>query len=645
MMISYRCFTFAFLSLSLLTISVYPQQLKDSVKVYHLIRIATEKAAAGQKDSADIYFRKSGKLAKQIKFDNGFLKYTGDYTNFLYRELKYKEGLKIANEQLQKSIEIGNSRAEANAYNNIGLLYYSLSKMTKAAEYYVKALRVAEKTNDLFNQRKFNSNLASVFIDLKDYKKGGFYATQGYDIATKLKDSSAMGRSLVNLIVAKVFENQLEKAEHHSATLLSIAKNTGDIDLLLTGYINLGDIYHSQQKFEESIKVLKLAELKLDGAPAGYDTYVYQGLANANKSLGNYKSANHYFEKCISNAAETMVMADLKQVYLLGSELKAQSKNFELALEFRKKYEKLNDSLISKSNHEIIQDIETKYQTTVKEQQLTKQKLQIANHTNELNSKNNLILITSLVILFLLALGVITFIIYRQKAKATAMQQEVKLLAALLAGEERERNRTAKELHDAVASTLSAAKMQLNRIDGTDSSECLTSKEKTLALIDAATREVRSISHNMAPNVLLEEGLTYAIENFCHKASGSNLQITPYIFGDTSLLDAEYALLIYRIIQEAVNNVIKHANASEALVQLTATDTHLDITIEDNGKGFDINSTKKNGLGISNLVNRIQLLNGSHEISSTINEGTSIYINIPLDDKLKNTTQMPLVLS
>ncbi|MDQ8003461.1 MAG: histidine kinase [Pedobacter sp.] len=643
-MISHRSFTIAFLLIAF-TISVYPQQLKDSVKVYQLIQIATEKAGAGQKDSADIYFRQSGKLAKEIKFDNGFLKYTGDYTNFLYRELKYKEGLKIAEEQLQKSIEIGNKRTEANAYNNIGLLYYSLSMMTKAAEYYVKALKIAEKTNDLFNQRKFNSNLASVFIDLKDYKKGSFYAKQGYDIATKLKDTSAMGRSLVNLIVAEVFENQLEKARQHSVTLLAIANKTADVDLLLTGYINLGDIYHRQHKFSESIETLKLAELKLERADPGYDTYVYQGLANAHKSLGNYGPANHYFEKCVSNAADIMVMADLKQVYLLGAELKEQGKSFELALAYRKKYEKLNDSLISKTNHEIIQEIETKYQTTVKEQQLTKQKLQIANHTNEINSKNNLILITSIVILFLLAIGAIAFIVDKQKTKAMTMQQEVKLLAALLAGEERERNRTAKELHDAVASTLSAAKMQLNRISETNNTECTASKEKTLALIDAAAREVRSISHNMAPNILLEEGLTHAIESFCHKASSSNLQITTYFFGDTTSLDAEYALIIYRIVQEAVNNIIKHANASEALVQLNVSDMQLDITIEDNGKGFDVNGIKKNGLGISNLINRIQLLNGSHEISSTINEGTNIYINIPLGTSVKRATQKSLVPS
>ncbi len=609
----------------------YSQQPGDSARVYQLIETANKKVAAGEKDSADLYFKQSGALAKAIKFDNGFIRYTGDYTNFLYRELRYAEGLKIAEEQLQKSIETGNKNAEANAYNNIGLLYYAMSMMTKAADYYIKALKGSEQSNDLYNQRKYHTNLASLFIDIRDYKKGHYYAQKGYEIAGLLNDSSSIARSLTNLIVVEVLMERLEEAKAHSLQLIDICEKKQYQDLIVVGYINLGDIYIRQKQYDNSIEVLQSAESKLQYAPPGYDAYVYHGLANAFKELKKYTIANRYFEKCMLNAAETMPLADLKAVYLLGAELKEITTHYKEALDFRKKYQHVTDSLANETSQQTIQEVEARYQTSVKERQITEQQLAIANHNNEITRKNNLILIALLVILLLLASGIILFITYRQKNRAMTMQQEVRLLEALLEGEERERNRTAKELHDAVASTLSAAKMQVNKINGFSNLEYAESKEKTLALINAAVREVRNISHNMAPNILLEEGLAYAIESFCNKASNNNLHISTYFIGGIPGLDAQYALLIYRIIQEAVNNIIKHASASEAVVQLTASDGQLDITIEDDGKGFDVNAVRKNGIGISNLFHRVKLLDGACEINSRIGEGTSIYINIPLD--------------
>lgn len=614
----------------------------DTNQVYKLIDKAHKKIELGQKDSAEYYFKQAGSFAKNINFTNGFLKYTGDYTNFLYKELRYKDGLKIAEQQLEKSRSVGNTKTLANAYNNIGLLYYSMSEMTKAANFYIRALKTSEKSNDLYNQRKYNTNLASLFIDIKDYNKGLYYAKNGYKIAVKLKDSTSIARSLTNLIVVEVFKEQFEQAKAHSLQLIKICEKNQYFDLLAIGYINLGDIYHRQQQYNNAIKTLLLAEAKLKYAPLGYDAYVYHGLANAFKELKNYNKASSYFEKCMINAEEAMPLADLKAVYLLGAELKEQTNSLKQALAFRKKFEKANDSLSSQTNHQIITEIETKYQTSLKEQKITEQKLQIANNKNELSKKNNLILIAVFIIFVLSTAAIIGFILNKQRNRALVMQQEVKLLAALLAGEERERTRTAKDLHDAVASTLSAAKIQISHQSGLSTPYIEHSREKAVDLIEAALKEVRNISHNLAPNMVLDEGLAYATANFCHKVSTESLQINSYFIGNIPNLEPEKSLIIYRIIQEAINNVIKHANASEALVQLIVNDGQLDITIEDNGKGFEPKKVKKNGIGIANLTNRIQLLNGTYEISSSPNEGTTLYINIPLKSVLDETTHRPV---
>ncbi|WP_293301252.1 tetratricopeptide repeat protein [Pedobacter sp. UBA4863] len=618
---------------------------KDTAQVYVLLQKAKDMAVLNKKDSAEVYFEKSGALAQKLNFDNGFLQYTGDYTNFLYTELRYKEALKIAEKQLKKSLTIGNKKTLANAYNNIGLLYYNMSMMTKAVEYYMNALKISESSKDLFNQRKYNSNLASLFIDIKDYKKGYKYALKGYQIAMQLKDSTTIARSLANLVVVEVHLQKYQEAIVHSKKLIEISKKNEDHDTMTTGLINLGDIYNRQGKYEQSMQVLKLAENNLKNASPGYDAYVYHSLASSARALGNYTLANTYFEKTIINAAQVMPLADLKGVYLLGSELKETSKDFKNALKFSQLHQKINDSLEDISNRQAIHDAETKYQTSVKERKIAEQHLEIAKHNNEINKKNNVILLTSLIILVLVAFGTIIFISYRQKNRALLMEQEVKLLEALLAGEERERQRTARELHDAVASTLSAAKLQLHLFHQFGVQNFDENKTKTLALIDTAVKEIRNISHNMAPNHLLEEGLFYATENFCNSVSNNQLQITSYFIGELPKLNAEHALLIYRVVQEAVNNIIKHAQATEAVVQLTTTSTHLDITIEDNGRGFEIDKIDNKGIGISNLNNRIKLLNGSFELQSRIGEGTNIYINIPLQLITRLTTDNYLTFS
>ena len=620
----------AFLLTNLCVFAQKDKSLADTTQVYNLLESAVKHNKAGLKDSAEYYFKQAGLLAEKLKFNNGYLKYTGDYTNFLYQELRYTDGIVIANKQLEKSIEVKNIKAEANSYNNLALLNYSMSNMTTAANYYVQALELSKRTKDLFNQRKYNTNLASLFIDIKDYNKGFHYALNGYNIALKLKDSVSIARSLTNLIVVEVFKNKLDDAQKHAAELISIATKNQYIDLLPIGYINLGDIYYRQKKYAQSVEILHKTEVMLPEAPPGYDAYVYHGLANAYKALGNLALSDEYFERCMRNAKETMPLVDLKSVYLLGADLHEATGEYKQALEYRKQYQQVSDSLANQTNHQTIQDIETKYQTSLKEQEITEQKLLLANNQNELSRKNNFILVTSLIILFMLAFVLISIIINRQRNRDQLMNQELKVLEALLQGEERERTRTAKELHDAVASTLSAAKIQINNMKELELNELEPARDKALDLIDTAVKEVRNISHNMAPNVLLDEGLTYAIENFCNKVSNDKLQISSYFFGDVPTLSIEYELVIYRIVQEAVNNIIKHADATEALVQLVGHADGLQITIEDNGKGFDTTGVKKNGIGLSNLFNRIQLLAGSYEIQSNADSGTSIDIHIPM---------------
>jgi len=200
------------------------------------------------------------------------------------------------------------------------------------------------------------------------------------------------------------------------------------------------------------------------------------------------------------------------------------------------------------------------------------------------------------------------------------------LLEAQLNGEETERARTARELHDGVASVLSAAKISILNA-------AVTGREKKALpeigeLIEVAVREIRSISHNLAPEFLLREGLACAVESFCQRVKGGELSIDFYLIGDIPRFERSVELTLYRIVQEAVTNIIKHSGATEGIVQLEGNGNMLRITVEDNGIGFNKNTLSGKGLGLSGLTCRVSKVGGTIEIRSSPGNGTTIYIEI-----------------
>jgi two-component system NarL family sensor kinase len=205
---------------------------------------------------------------------------------------------------------------------------------------------------------------------------------------------------------------------------------------------------------------------------------------------------------------------------------------------------------------------------------------------------------------------------------------------AVLDAEEKERKRIAGDLHDGVGQLFSVVRMNLSGLLeraklGNESDKILA--EKTLALVDESCKEVRSISHQMMPNVLLKSGLADAIKNFIDKIDKETLKIHLQTFGLKNRLESNVETVLYRVIQETVNNVIKHAEATELDIQLVKEDESITATIEDNGKGFNTLQLKGlEGLGLKNIRTRVEYLKGTVDFDSSIGRGTVVSVWIPL---------------
>jgi two-component system, NarL family, sensor kinase len=262
----------------------------------------------------------------------------------------------------------------------------------------------------------------------------------------------------------------------------------------------------------------------------------------------------------------------------------------------------------------------------------------------ELTIREKILIIQTLagILLTLLIVGFLLLRNYRQKQKLQEQQiqklEAEKLLSAteaVLKGEEQERSRLAKDLHDGLGGLLSGIKYSFQNMKGNliltpDNAQVF---ERSLDMLDSSIQEMRRVAHNLMPETLFKFGLDTALKDFCSDINSSGvLQVNYQSFGMENFIpDQTVSISVYRVIQELVNNIIKHAEAGFVLVQITRSENMLLIDVEDNGKGFDAEMTENRpGMGWKNIRSRIEYLQGTIDLKSQPGNGASIHIEIKL---------------
>lgn len=196
------------------------------------------------------------------------------------------------------------------------------------------------------------------------------------------------------------------------------------------------------------------------------------------------------------------------------------------------------------------------------------------------------------------------------------IKHQKELLEKSVITQEKERKRIASELHDGVISKLNTIFMMLS----TGANEAV---ETSANMLSESIQLTRKISHDLTPPMLEETDLQELISGFLHPLQNSyQIKFNKFIYNTNELM-VEPKLQIFRIFQESVNNIMKHAEASQIIVDLKQTKNYLLLKVTDNGRGFDLEK-QKNGLGLNNMLIRTQFLNGSYKAKSGINKGTSL---------------------
>ena len=575
----------------------------------------------------------------------------------------YEEAVSFLFKSLDIKEKLGIKEGLASNYNNIGRQLYNLKNYEEAVKYYDKSAAFSKEMGDDRTYGITLVNTANVLISQKNYIEGEKRLLAAIESFEKIKFQRGVQTCYNNLGAIFLRDEKYQKGIDYLKKALSIAnqnQNKQGVPLILH---NIGYGYRGLKNYEESLKWYEEAEkIATDFSADTYTfTEIYKYRAVLDSTRGKFESAYLYkskyqklYEKMLNDKSITAVN-ELKTKYetqkkeneiLNLSKQNTQKNLLIVAQKFELSDSKLKtakDSLLLLSQNEEI--LQGKLDASVKEEKINslskialQKEVSLQKEKLAVQAKNTTILLLSggSLFLFLIGFGLFRKKQLEQKALLLAEQHKQRelLTKAVIEAEETERKRIAADLHDGVGQLFSAVKMNLNglldRIE-INKEEDKFLAEKTMALVDESCKEVRVISHKMMPNFLLKSGIAADIKSFIEKIDENTLKISFESVGFKEQLEFNEEIILYRVIQELINNVIKHSKANELKILLEKNKEQILVKISDNGIGFNYEKAlEKGGLGLKNMLVRIEYLKGKVQYSSNIPNGTSVQIQIPI---------------
>lgn len=450
------------------------------------------------------------------------------------------------------------------------------------------------------------TGLATIAHEIDNMDQSLFYLDKAEALAKKYKDSSRLLSITTNKATAYLKRAQYDSARNAAAVALRLSRASGDIRNI--GYnantIAISLLYQSKPKAALPYSRMAMdATHKTTGTVNGYYILGYNYI-----ELGEYQKATDLLIAGIRYAENSGKTLDLPNAYGQLSRAYDGLGNYKKAYEYRLKYSQIQDSMRGKEAAGRIAEVEAKYQVAAKEKKLAEANQALLQKQLELSHRRALLYIwiggSSAFILLLLGF------IYRRYVRSKYSR-----LKAALEGEEKERSRLARELHDGVISRLSLIKMDFSALPEQHAElQKLQHFNEIVNHLEESINELRTTSHNLLPDILVQAGLEEAIRIYCNKVNQtSGLDIVFQVIGRIPVLTQEFNLNIYRILQELINNIIKHSGARNILVQLQVKDEWMALTIDDDGgrPAEHTANTTGSGIGLHNLAQRIRILNGT----------------------------------
>lgn len=607
---------------------------------------------------------------------------------FYYEQGKYDSALTFARNAIPLAIRTRDVNKIARAYGNIGLVYTQLTQYDSAnanldrTDMYAKQLTDSTILVAAYTTRAMLANYQSDYetavealmnavqmiessksLDMKNMLartyghighnliaekqilKGIEYEKKA--LAQRNYPSEARYRVLIHLDIFDAFATlgQLQEAKQHLDSAVEENRPLNNIVLSAIVANNQGiyfnavkDLKNAQVAFKQSYDLAAQVNNDFLKAEAA------DNLAQTFFKDRSFASAEKYALEANAIARRLSELKTVAGTYKTLSDISSHQNDFKRAFDYAMLYKKYADSATNQETQKAAIGLESRYQHQKRQREIDA--LTAKNVVQELTSQKQMRLLTGGAVIFV-ALIVILLLFYRnskqrqlvaeaeqklqqEKIKFLERQQQVVSLQSMINGQETERTRIARDLHDGLGGLFSTVKMYLSTLEHNNPQLAHDELfQKGYNIINTASVEVRRIAHNMMPEVLMKLGLVNALKDLCDSISaGRLLKVTLEVHGMNARLNATTEIMLFRIVQELLNNIIKHAQATEVIIQCVRDQSRLSLIVEDNGKGFNTEAADT-GIhsGIEAVKNRVDYLKGTMTIDSQKNLGTTVMMD------------------
>lgn len=520
-------------------------------------------------------------------------------------------------------------------FENVSIQASYQGNYQQALSYSYKALSLLEqyKADSILVKLKIQvyNSIGSMLQYLHETDQGLSYLNIGIKLALKSEDKANLAQLYINAGGAYRGKEDWAKAAAYYYKAIELSQETKSLFILQVAYLSMAAMHRNLEANDSTLVYLKKA-ISVSSNTNPYMSVVtpYLMMGQVYLSKKNYNLAAEYALRALNAGIGMGAKQNICDAHGLLADIYNKEEKWELAFEHQFLYARFKDSIVNERVLNNINQLNTRWQVKEKDKQLAMQKLSLGLQNSRIREKNYLLVSISAFSVLVLLFAFIAWRSYKRKQQVQESQLEITKLKAILEGEEKERKRIAVELHDGIVSQLMAVKMTLSTTRSHQynmNAEHSANFERSIKYLDQTMQDVRITAHNLSAVTVLKYGLPVALADFCKRMNkDKTTKIVFQTYGESVPVNEHLILSSYRIVQELLQNALKHAHAQNIIVQLNQEEDLLGITVEDDGCGFNEDEIQdKKGIGLSNLKDRIKAFKGSMSIQSS-SSGSSFYI-------------------
>lgn len=620
------------------------------LKLDFCIRLADLEQATGNLSQERIYLKEACSIAQMSgKKEMEIIALSNLGNNYALAQ-DFDRSRDYFRKSLQLAQQSHDLKGESRAYLNIGSIDYYKGNWKNAVSNYVASAAIKEQLNDQEGIAMIHNNIATIYKEQKRYQKSLEYYAKTAAYYKQSGDSVLLAETWINTAIVYICCGKKDTAISLLKKALHSIRDEKLPETTLSAHTNLAFAYTEKKSYRLALHYLKIAEA---AATQQDDLHTLTFISNLYGAtwfyLKKYPKAIRYYTQSYELGKTLGLLNEQKKALFGLYETEQKTGNFQQALRWHEQYTTIADSLLNSESQRQLTELEEKYDAQQKAQKIIR--LSVRNRAISLQHKltsNQLKLSMMSGALVLLGIVFLSLFFYQRSKQQRLLlvsarqrhneqvnqlinEQEIDLLEAAIEVQQNERKKLAKEIHDNLGSYLATLKYQHEAGNpGEENPALLRHYSVTAKLIADACAEVRTISHQMSTGFDVQFSLAPAVSELVQRIRTTDqfsLQWNHY--PDELQLPREMAVSIYKIIQELLSNVLKHANAKKVELHLHQNTDEVNILLEDDGIGFNP-AVVSSGIGLTNIRERTAQLNGILEINSRPLSGTTVVIIVPL---------------